>query len=304
MKRLLPSFLILAITVLPCGCGSKKESKEEPKTKEQTVRLKEESKKLIDLSIGDVVEAPFESSIEVLGEIAQETEKTIHITSLEVGVLKAYLKEVGEIVEKGTPLCEVTTKTGQVIQITSPQHGLILVRYVKEGDPVDSVTSIMTVANADEIRASFNVYEKDISKVRLKQKVIVKSVAYPDKEFNGEIVFIAPNVDEATRSIKIRVNIDNKADLLKFGMFVTGDIIELSEKPVLLLPSEAVVTIDDKPAVFVSVSPEEFTAVPVKLGRRGKLIEILEGLKKGDKIVVRGSFQLKSELLKSTFGED
>lgn len=305
MKRLFLGCLVL--TVALTGCGKAKEAKkpEESAAEAKSVHLTQEQQKLIDLKIEKVEKAPFETRIQVTGEIAQETEKAVHVTSPEPGVLQAFLKEIGESVQKDDPLVEVRTRQGRIIQIPSPDHGVILARYVKEGESVDNITSIMTIVNPDVLRASFNVYEKDIAKIKLGQEVIVKSIAYPDKEFKGNIAFISPSVDDKTRTVRIRVNIDNKEDLLKFGMFVSGDILETSEEAVLLVPKNAVVSIEDKPAVFVPAGPEEFAVKPVKIGRStGELIEIEEGLNEGDSVVVQGSFQLKSESLKSTFGDD
>ncbi len=303
MKR---TFLfILMVSILINGCGSKKAEEIDKKEAMETVHLSEAQQKLIDLKIGKVNKAPFESRIQVIGEIAQETEKALHLTSPEPGVLKSFLTEIGEADQKNEPLFEVTTKKGEILQIPSPDHGVVLARYVKEGESVDTITSIMTIVNPDVLRASLNVYEKDIARVKLGQKVIVKSIAYPDREFQGIVAFISPSVDEKTRTIKIRVNIDNKEDLLKFGMFVAGDILEISDELVLHVPKNAVVSIEDKPAVFVPEGREGFAVKFVKTGRStGDFIEIKEGLQEDANVVAQGSFQLKSEFLKSTFGED
>jgi len=288
------------------GCGGKKN--EEAKKKENqlpTVHLTVEQQKLIDLKIEKVKKAPLENRIQVIGEIAQETEKALHLTSPESGTLKSFFKEIGEAVQKDEPLFEVTAKDGKTIKIPSPDHGVILARYIKVGESVDSITSVMTIVNPDVLRASFNVYEKDIARVKLGQKVIVKSIAYPDEEFQGVVAFISPNVDEKSRTIKIRVNINNEKDLLKFGMFVTGDVIETSTESAILAPSNSIVSVEDKPGVFVPSSQEDFVLKVVKVGRAsGNFTEIKEGLSENDNVVSQGSFQLKSELLKSTFGED
>lgn len=300
------SLLILILTLAIAGCGPKKADETENKENQSpAVHLTVEQQKLIDLKIEKANKAPFESRIQVIGEIAQETERAVHLTSPESGVLKTFLKEVGEAVQKDEPLFEVSTKNGQTIKIPAPDHGVILARYIKVGESVDNITSVMTIVNPDVLRASFNVYEKDIARVKLGQKVMVRSIAYPDKEFQGVVAFISPNVDEKSRTIKIRVNIDNKEDLLKFGMFVTGDVIETSAESVILAPSSSIVSVDDKPAVFVPFSEEDFVLKFVKIGRQsGDLTEIKEGLAENENVVTTGSFQLKSELLKSTFGED
>jgi Cu(I)/Ag(I) efflux system membrane fusion protein len=164
----------------------------------------------------------------------------------------------------------------------------------------------MTIANPDILRASFNVYEKDLAGIKLGQKVLVKSIAYPDRIFEGEIVFISPAVDENTRAIKIRVDVKNEEHLLKFGMFVTGDIVVPVSEPVLTIPEVAIQEIEDVPVVFVPSKEEkdEFNVQKVKPGQTvEEQVEILSGLSEGEEIVGKGSFYLKSELLKGELEE-
>jgi len=132
--------------------------------------------------------------------------------------------------------------------------------------------------------------------------VIAQSVAYPGKEFEGEIVFISPRVDVKTRTIKIRVNVENKDHLLKFGMFVTGKIVVTSDKEILVVPEGALATLNDTTVVFVPMGEDEFAVRSVVTGRTsGGLTEIRQGLSEGERVVTHGSFQLKSELLKGSF---
>ena len=190
--------------------------------------------------------------------------------------------------------------------MASPGHGIVLAQYAKEGDLVDTLTSIMTIANPDLLRTSFNVYEKDLAGIEVGQKVLVKTIAYPNKEFEGEIGFISPSVDEKTRAVKIRVNVKNEEHLLKFGMFVTGEILVPISEEVLTLPHSAIQTIEGKSVVFVPKKDEanEFVMKEVPLGRRtADQIEILSGPAEGEEVVGKGSFYLKSELLKGELEE-
>jgi cobalt-zinc-cadmium efflux system membrane fusion protein len=289
-----------------CGCGNRTEDHSEEHHEENAVHLKEESQKLIGLQLVKAEKKSLQTMIEVVGEIAQETESVAHVTCPQPGVLKSFLRQLGEVVEKDTPLCVVETKTGEKLEIVSPTHGIVLAQYVKEGDSVDNLTSIMTVADPDILRASFNVYEKDLAGIELGQKVKVESVAYPDKDFEGEIVFISPSVDEKTRTIKIRVNVKNDEHLLKFGMFVTGTIVVPLSEEVLTIPHEAVQEVKEKTVAFVPKEgeAEEFLLKEIKTGREvSNAVEVVEGLNEGREVVGKGSFYLKSELLKSELEE-
>jgi cobalt-zinc-cadmium efflux system membrane fusion protein len=245
----------------------------------------------------------FVASLEVAGEIAKETEKMFHITSPEPGFLESYRQNLGDTVEGGTPLCTVRTKTGKFLEIPSPGHGIVFAQYLKPGDSVDALTSMVTVADPDLLRASFNVYEKDLAGIRLGQEVLVRSVAYPDRTFEGKLVYISPGVDDKTRAVKIRVDVNNDEHLLKFGMFVTGRILMESAEPYFVVPARAVHFADGKRIVFVKTAGEDFTAREVTIaGETSEEAAIREGLCEGDSVVVKESFLLKSELLKSKMG--
>ncbi len=291
-----------------CGKSGEEHAGEHPENAEgmETVHLKEESQKMVDLEFVTVKKEPLFASLKVVGEIAQETENVSHVTPSESGLLRSFLKQVGETVEKGTPLCVIQTKTGETMEIASPAHGIVLAQYVKPGEKVDNLTSMMTIADPDLLRVSFNVYEKDIAGIKLGQKVIVESIAYPNQEFKGEIVFVSPSVDVDTRAIKIRVDVKNEEHLLKFGMFVTGKILAPITEKTLVLPDEAIQEVEGKNVVFVPKEGEadEFLLKEIKKGMASEeKTQILMGLEEGQSVVGKGSFYLKSELLKGELEE-
>ncbi len=305
MKRIGLTFFVLSFSLMTWGC-SKSEYPKEEQREEGMIHLKEESQKMIGLEISAVKKQPLVSYIEVSGEIAQETENAIHVTTPNTGTLQIMNVSLGQWVEKDASLCVIRTREGKEIEVKSPHHGIVLAQYLKEGDSVDPISSILTIADTDVLRASFNVYEKDLGKVQMGQKVIIKTVAYPDKDFVGEIVFISPQVDSNTRTIKIRVNISNENNLLKFGMFVTGKIVSPLAGEGLVIPEEAIQEMDGQTTVFIPLEKkDEFLRKPVKIGQKTEgQVEVLEGLKEDERVVGKGSFYLKSELLKGELEEE
>jgi len=298
MRKLLLIFLAVMVA---SGCEKKTPEEVYEHADEGVIHLTEESQRLIELEIAPSAKVPFRKFIEVAGEIARETEDVAHITSPEPGTLKSIVKEIGETVEKDTPLATVEARNGQAIELVSPRHGIVMAQYVKTGESVDNLTSVMTIADPDLLRASFNVYEKDIAAIKVGQNVLVESVAYPGKQFEGKLVFVSPSVDEMTRAIKIRVNVKNEEHLLKFGMFVMGKIEIAAGEDTLAVPRDAVQTIKDKAVVFAQDERDlnEFRALEVKTGRQSPdQIEILQGLEPGKRVVTKGGFYLKSEILK------
>jgi cobalt-zinc-cadmium efflux system membrane fusion protein len=211
------------------------------------------------------------------------------------------------MVEKDAPLFTVDTLEGEPIEIQSPNRGLVLAQYQKPGEAVSTISSIVTVADLGILRANFNVYEKDLASIKLGQKIIVKTIAYPDKEFEGQIVFVSPQIDPSTRAIKIRADVKNPEYLLRFGMFVTGMVLNTTSGEALVIPEEAAQEVNGQAVVFVPGPQDQgdFLIKPVKTGRKiGGQIEVLEGLQEAESVVGKGSFYVKAELLKGSLEED
>lgn len=268
------------------------------------VHLSKKMQEMIGLRLIKVQKELFSQTLDVVGEIAQETENVTHITAPQSGKLQKYLVRIGSTVDEDTPLCEIKTGTGEILQIKSTSHGTVWTQYLKAGDYLDNLTSIMTIADPDLLRANFDVYEKDLAKIKVGQSVQIKTIAYGDEIFEGEVVFVSPRIDQETRTIKIRVDIKNEDHRLKFGMFVTGEVLVQSDERVILIPTTAVQTLESETVVFEPKSDDEFAIKEVSLGRKsGRNVEILSGLHEGDTVVEKGSFYLKSEAQKGQFGD-
>src|SRR3989338_3396519 len=308
MKRFFAAVLA-AFLLTGCSKGAPEVSKEPPESDnhETVVHLKGESQKLIALQIVEAEEKPLYSTIEVSGEIASETEDVAHITSPASGILKLLKVEVGQVVEKGTALCIVESRDGKDIEIPSPSHGIVLAWYMKAGETVDPVNSLLTVANPDLLRASFSVYEKDIAGLKIGQQVLVRSLSYPETDFEGKIAFISPQVDPHSRTVKIRADVKNEEHLIKFGMFVTGKILVPIAEKAIVIPVESVQEINGQSVIFVpnGDEPDKFKIIPIKIGRKtDTALEVLEGIKGGEKLAGKGSYYLKAELQKGELEED
>ena len=300
--------LIIAGLLILSGCGktnAQTETAEENAETKTEVHFTKELQTSVGLTTVKLEKRKLVESIEVYGTIAQDTESTVHVTPDKPGVLKFFSVAVGDTVDERTPLCVMAGDGGDSHEISSPCHGVVIAIYAKPGDRIDNVSSILTIANPDLLKASFDIYEKDLSFVKLEQAVKVKTTAYPDKEFSGKLAFISPRIDETTRTVKIRVDVENKEHLLKFGMFVAGRVEKESENEAVIVPLESIQNLEDKEVVFVKIADDRFEARDVKTGQKSDSeTEVLEGLSSGDEVVVKGAFTLKSELLKDTLGEE
>ncbi len=194
-----------------------------------------------------------------------------------------------------------------LIPVTSPVGGVVLEKTVTQGEVVNSEKMLFTVADLSSLWVVIDVYEKDISRLRLGTNVKVSVTSFPDKTFRGKIAYIGDVVDEKTRTEKARVTIDNSSGLLKPGMFATV-LIEAASggtERLIAVPEEAALIEGTKKYVFVQTAPDKFKRREIEAGRTfGNRLEVIMGLKEGEPVAVKGSFILKSELKKGELEGD
>ncbi len=193
-----------------------------------------------------------------------------------------------------------------LVPITSPMSGVVMEKAITQGEVVSPDKTLFMVADLSTLWVVIDVYEKDMSRLRIGAGVKVSVTAFPDKIFRGKVSYIADVVDEKTRTEKARVTIDNASGLLKPGMFATilTEATRGGAERLLAVPEEAVLMDGAKRCVFVQVSPDKFERRDIETGRTlGKSLEVTAGLKAGERVAVRGAFILKSELKKGELGE-
>jgi len=122
---------------------------------------------------------------------------------------------------------------------------------------------------------------------------------------SGRVAYIDPRVDPATRTAKVRVEVPNRGMELRLGMYVTLDFRTGAGVQSIVVPREAVQAVGDRNVVYVPVEGDDgrFAERPVKLGAvMGDSVQVLEGVKTGDRIVTTGSFFLRGEAARSRSG--
>jgi len=190
-----------------------------------------------------------------------------------------------------------------VVHVHSPFDGTLIENNMVQGHRVEAGTEVCFISDLRTVWAILNVLEKDLASVRVGSAVSIRVGAYPGQVFRGEVTFVDNIMDEGTRTVKVRVEVDNQDGRLKPGMFVDADIDCGSERRALAIPSEAVQQDGMSRFVFVDRSGRFYRRdVQTRVGF-GNVIEISGGLAAGDTIVVGGAFILKSEMLKAGFGE-
>ncbi|MGH6692280.1 MAG: efflux RND transporter periplasmic adaptor subunit [Gammaproteobacteria bacterium] len=192
--------------------------------------------------------------------------------------------------------------------VVAPMAGVVLSKSVSAGLLIQREATLFEIADLSQVWAMVDVYEKDLGEIREQGEVEIRTDAYKETVFMGRIALIEPTLDEASRTAHVRVVLDNRSGKLRPGLFVTAAVPlrSATEAEATAVPGDAVQKISGLPAVFVETGLGRFELRPVETGREAHgMVEIRHGLKNGERVVAKGAFVLKSELLKGSIaGEE
>jgi RND family efflux transporter MFP subunit len=170
---------------------------------------------------------------------------------------------------------------------------------VNTGDELFAITdpsSLWMIAAANET---------DLSRLHEGQHMQIETRAWPGSIFAGRILKLGEQLDPETRTLQVRILVPNPIGLLKPEMYATTSLRESGRHGALLVPEEAVQDINGVDVVFVRRAGNEFEARTVKAGGHvDGATEILQGLAANEAVVVKGSFLLKSQMLKNTIQDN
>jgi membrane fusion protein, heavy metal efflux system len=225
--------------------------------------------------------------------VQSETEKTLALN--EVRAAEARLSTLGR-----------GTGTSGIV-LTSPIAGTVLDVRARLGQPVGATDTIAIVGEIDQVWLRADLYERDFAKVHAGDPVRVTTVAYPDKVFEGHVDIVGTVVDPERRVVEARIVLANVDGVLRPGMTATARILGApfgdAGGSVIAIPKAAIQTIDGQPFVFIEKEKGKYELRPIEKGADLESeVEITRGLVEADRIVVEGSFILKSEILKDQMG--
>jgi len=186
--------------------------------------------------------------------------------------------------------------------LRTPIAGVVVEKHIALGESHDTATGVFVVMDLSVVQARFSVPPGDLARVRKGQRarVRVDGGATPRE---GAVEFLGAVADERTRMVEARVPLPNPDGDLRPGLFATVRVVVEEAAPALALPVEAVLRLENRDVVFVREGEGEFEARPVRVGRRDeRTVEILDGLKPEDEVVVKNAFVLKAELGKEAGG--
>jgi multidrug efflux pump subunit AcrA (membrane-fusion protein) len=309
--RILLLFTVALLTGGLAGCGQKAEpvaeAKPDAKHEDNTVTLTPENLKHVTLKTEPAALSSLGMTLKAAGRISANLNKTAKVTSTFEGRLTKLNFDLNDRVKSGEVLALVESPEllGKQLEIKAPIDGVIIERKATTGELVDKAKEIYTISDPTRLWVIAEIKERDIAAVKSGQETTFTVLAYPQEKFQGKVVLVGNQVEAGSRTLEVRVAVDNADGRLKPGMFADVEIITTILENVLLIPDSALQTDGDNEIVFVALDGNKFEKRVVNLGlEQAGQVQILDGVKVGEKVVTDGSFILKSEMLKGQLGEE
>jgi membrane fusion protein, copper/silver efflux system len=182
-----------------------------------------------------------------------------------------------------------------VLTFYAPNEGTVIAKTVQEGEYVSEGSLLYQLADLRRVWINLDVYEKDLSAVKLGQQVAITVDAYPGETFYGKVIFIEPVINSETRTVRVRTEFANGQSKLKPQMYVNARI-ENPLKNILVVPTTSVLSTGRRTVVWIEKEANRFEQRTVLVGAKfNSYTEITSGLAEGDVVVVSGGFLIDSE---------
>lgn len=246
-----------------------------------------------------VAKAAYQAAQVKLSTLQQRLDQDTKLLEKELAVIINTAKGQLKIMGIAGATVEAALNSGQVtanLPIIAPVGGTITTRNITLGERVDPEHTVFSIVNLDPIWVMVDVYQEQIPQVKLNQEVLIST---PSKEsLKGIISSVGSVVDEATKTLHVRIVAKNPHGILRPGMFVTAQIsMGQGNKQGLVVPEGSVLYFNEKPYVFVR-HEKHFEPKYLRLGGHSdEFVEVLEGLKAGDEVVTSGETQLAAQAL-------
>jgi len=189
-----------------------------------------------------------------------------------------------------------THQISPVIHLFAPIAGKVVQNNAVLGSMIDQSTELLTLMDPSMLWVDAEIYERDISKIRIGQNVEVSVPAYPDEKFLGRLTYISDMLNDATRTITVRTEVSNRSFKLKPGMFADITIMLNHRTSVTVVPCDAILDDNSDRIVFVKVDGQYVRRLVEVGGKDDGFCEIRSGVEQGEEVVTVGSYQLKSKL--------
>ena len=259
----------------------------------QAQRTRDRAQRLLDLKAGSV------QQVELAQQDVVSAQAAIRKAQIEVDRGRDLLED--DLRVPADPQANREDETEDQVPIIAPGDGYIIEKNVTPGKTVEVSDVTFVVGDLSKVWMLASVRQEDLGKLRAGQAAFVTLPGQAGLRLAGKITNLGQEFNPDTRVMQVRIEVANPSGRLRPEMLANAEIPVGSGQPSLLVSSDAIQQINGQDMVFVRTAPDRFTVRPVQVSetRNGKT-PVLEGIQAGDEVVVRGSFVLKSQLLKST----
>lgn len=218
----------------------------------------------------------------------QEAEANFATTEADVRAIRTTLRALGAGDE--------SSDTSQFV-LRSPISGTVIERTAMQGQMADPMRTLFRVADMSRLWLNVHAFERDAVRVKIGSSARITFAALPGQTFGGNVTLVGKQVDADSRTVAVRIEIDNAQQLLRPGMSATAFVpLGKETERVIAVPTAALQRLAANWIVFLPTGKDSFEMRIVGRGRDlGGEIEIVSGLKPGEKVVVEGAFLLKAE---------
>lgn len=249
----------------------------------------------------------FQNNITLNREM-QEARAAVETTRVDLNHIRDEMRALGAPVPDGER--DDHNRNTSLIALRAPVSGTVTERLINAGAGIEAGQTLFTISNLSTVWVIANVPEAQIGSVQVGAPAEIRSTALGQNAISGRVNYINPQLNEETRTAQVRVEVGNPGQKLKAGMFVevgfqTGSNPAAGED--LMIPSSAVQRIGERTVVFIPKNdePGHFEVREVELGGEVEgYRKVLSGLELGERVVTKGSFTLKTQLMKGEMGDD
>jgi membrane fusion protein, heavy metal efflux system len=241
-----------------------------------------------------------ERLVEIGAASKQELERiraqhTVHATGVEgARAALTLLGLAGARIERLRTAADITS----TVSVPAPLPGVITERHANVGLNVDRSTELFKVVDLSTVWVVGALYERDFSRVAVGSSATVTTAAYPDLPLQGKVTYIDPQVNADTRTAQLRVEVVNRDQRLRLGMYADVLVEDRIATGVLVVPRTAVQSLGARQVVYVAEPTEagRFIEREVRIGdRTGEDVQVIAGVAAGDVVAAEGTFYLRAE---------
>lgn len=222
-------------------------------------------------------------------KMAQQQLSSAHAGGSDMAVAESTLSQA----QAGAELARAKLRYTQVL---APVDGTLIARNVERGDTVQPGKVLMVLSPDGETQLVVQIDEKHLNLLKIGQTAWVSTDAYPDQRFTAELMYINPGVDAQRGSVEVKLRVPEPPAYLRQDMTVSVDIEVAKRHQAVLVPTEAVHSLDSNEPWVMKIVSGKTARTPIRLGLRSQgMCEVLDGLRVGDEVLANANLAVNDK---------